>query len=54
VGLDPSGGWKGPIGTMSSPTNGRLITCPSDAGITNVINTIEICDLNLFEQSSHV
>ena len=42
MGLDPSRTWKGPIGTMSSPTNSRLITCPSDAGITNVINTIEV------------
>jgi len=37
VGLDPSRTWKGPIGTMSSPSNGRIITCPSDEGVPNVI-----------------
>ena len=37
MGLDPSRTWKGPIGTMSSPSNGRIITCPSDEGVPNVI-----------------
>jgi len=40
VGLDPSRTWKGPIGTMSSPSNGRIITCPSDEGVPNVIKQL--------------